>query len=103
MPLKQETIDLLNSVIRTEEDQAAFEAGYQMALDPENSARFGGSVDANRGGVHVQLEMEDQSGTWLADRLLPRNQASVLVEDASFVLGGVVAALELKQASVTTQ
>jgi hypothetical protein len=103
MPLKQETIDLLNSVIRTEEDQAAFEAGYQLAADPENSARLGGSVDANSGGVHVQLEVQEQSGTWLADRLLPRNQTSVLVEDAPFVLGGIVAALELKQASVSTQ
>lgn len=89
-------LGVLSSVIQTKEDQEAFDAGYELARNPDYSATFGGHVGGTRDGVHIQLNIEDQSGTWLDGRLLPRNQDSVLVGDVRFVLGGLVAAIESK-------
>lgn len=98
MPLNLETMDLINSVIQTDEDQAAFEAGYELAKNPDAQVTFGGAVDGRWGGVHANIRLEDETGTWLHNRYLQRGAGSVLVEDAPFVLGSFIAVLETKLA-----
>ena len=99
MTISAARLERLGSMIQSDEDLEAFEAGYELAKDPSNSATFGGRVDGTRDGVYVQINMEDQSGTWLEGKSMPRNQNSALVGDIPFVLGSLIAALEAKHSA----
>ena len=97
MPLPEEALSILQSVIETEADAEAFKAGYELSIDPANDAMLGGPVDARYDlGISVTLHMENQTGTWVGDRILPRHGDSVQVNDSAFVLGAVVAGLSVK-------
>ena len=95
MPLQPEALEILNSVIKTPEDQTAFEAGYELGNNPDSNAFLSGPVVRQLyGGVQVEMNMADQTGTWIESRKLPRSGDRVLVSHPAFVLGAVVAALE---------
>lgn len=101
MGLNEKSLELLSGIVRTEEDLAAFEAGYSLAKDPENNATFVGPVDGRYdNGVAVSLD-DKASNTWTAERRLPRGAEKVMVAEPAFVLGAMVAALEYKTAPQT--
>jgi hypothetical protein len=103
MGINEETLRLFNAVVQTEEDEEAFEAGRSLGQDALNEATLGGAVDGSHGGVYVQLDVKESSGTWLEGRRLPRAHTSVLVEDPAFILGTITAALENKIAQSEPQ
>ncbi|MDB5184677.1 MAG: hypothetical protein JWN38_485 [Candidatus Saccharibacteria bacterium] len=103
--LSEESLNTLNAVINTEEDQAAFNAGYELGKDPAFHARLEGPVTAQwYGGVVVALQEKDNPKTpWLSERVLPRGMGDVFVDNPAFVLGSVVAALEGKLAPAISE
>jgi hypothetical protein len=90
----ERSVDLLSTFVQTEEDRKAFEAGYDLASNPENRARFSGMLGWNRkNGLAVTIE-DRPDNSWTAERNLPRALDTVLVYEPAFVLGAVCAAFE---------
>jgi hypothetical protein len=93
MPVPEEARKILDAAVETSADHEAFTAGYMLALDPANCARFIGDADTR---FAVVLDMPNQTATWVEGRMLPRNGDKVQVEDSAFLLGAVTAALARK-------
>lgn len=88
------SLELLGTFVQTEEDRTAFQAGYDLASDPENRTRFSGMLDDHhKDGLAVILQDRDEN-TWTTERSLPRALDTVLVYEPAFVLGAVCAAFE---------
>ena len=89
-------ISFLQALVENDEHREVFQAGYDLASDPENHASFCGSIEwagRTKPGIHVKLDDRSEN-TWTAERKLVRSLDRVLVTEPAFVLGGLCAVYE---------
>ena len=104
MPLNEKTQAILNEVIRSDEDQVAFDAGYNVGSSPDQTVALGGPTRQQwEGGIFASVDESQGPVEWVSDRLFSRGAKNALVDNPAFILGCVVAALENKLANTQVE
>lgn len=105
MAVDAEVMDILNQIVRTPEDEVAFNAGLRLSSERRLNGRIGGHViPRSYGRAHVALDMEasELKEAWPDGSSRP-DGIGISIDNPAFFVGAAIAAVRYQLAESQPQ